>query len=76
MGTEASFLTELGKSGPWALVAGFLLWMVIKAWNQDRAQVTQLMGSFQQSIDKLTTEIHGLVSAVTEQIKEDQKARR
>ena len=75
MTAEASFLTELGKSGPWALVAGFLLWMVIKAWNQDRAQVTQLMGSFQQSIDKLTTEIHGLVSAVTDQMREEAKTR-
>lgn len=72
---EASFLNELGKSGPGALVAGFLLWTVIKAWNQDRAQVTQLMGSFQQSIDRLTVEIHELVKAVTEPMRDEMRRR-
>jgi hypothetical protein len=33
------------------------------------------MGSFQQSIDKLTSEIHSLVYAVTEQMREEAKTR-
>lgn len=55
------FLTQLGANGPWALVAGFLLWQVIKAWNADRATTTQLLGEFRSVLDRLATEIHNLV---------------
>lgn len=37
--TDANFWSELGKSGPWALVAGVLLYTVINAWKQDREKV-------------------------------------
>ncbi len=55
-----TFFNELAKSGPWAGVAGFLLYTVIKAWNKDREQVTVLLGEFRQSLDRLSTEIHNL----------------
>ena len=58
--TTDAFITELAKSGPWAAVAGFLLWTVIKAWNKDREQVTGLLGEFRTSLDKLAQEIHNL----------------
>lgn len=58
--TTDTFLSELAKSGPWAVVAGFLLWTVIKAWNKDREQVTGLLGEFRTSLDKLAQEIHNL----------------
>lgn len=58
--TTDTFLSELAKSGPWAVVAGFLLWTVIKAWNKDREQVTGLLGEFRASLDKLAQEIHNL----------------
>ena len=58
--TADTVLSELAKSGPWAVVAGFLLWTVIKAWNKDREQVTGLLGEFRTSLDKLAQEIHNL----------------
>ena len=54
------FLTELAKSGPWAVMAGFLLWTVIKAWTVDRAQVTQLLGEFRGTLDGLKTAVDHL----------------
>lgn len=57
---QAKFMDELAKSGPWAAVAGFLLWTVIKAWNKDRDQVTVLLGEFRLSLEKLASEIHTL----------------
>jgi hypothetical protein len=53
-------IQELAKSGPWAVVSGLLLWTIIKAWNKDREQVTELLRDFRQSIEKLTVEIHRL----------------
>lgn len=46
---ESNALNELAKSGPWALVAGILLYTVIQAWNKDRNQVTTLLGEFRVS---------------------------
>lgn len=54
------FFVELGKSGPWAAVAGFLLWQVIRAWDRDRNQVTELLRDFRGTLDGLKTEIHNL----------------
>lgn len=57
---DQSFLVELGKSGPWAAVAGFLLWQVIRAWDRDRNQVTELLRDFSTTLDGLKHEIHNL----------------
>lgn len=38
-----TFWTELGKSGPFAVVAGFLLWVVINAWKEDRTKVLPVL---------------------------------
>lgn len=54
------FVTELAKSGPWAAVAGFLLWTVIKAWTSDRAQVTELLGEFRTALDGLKSAVDHL----------------
>lgn len=58
-----TFWLELGKSGPWALVAGFLLWTVIQAWNSDRRQVTTLLGEFKSAIEKLTVSLDHVVES-------------
>lgn len=50
MSLEQTFFSELGKSGPWAGAAGFLLWTVLKAWNADRATVMQGLPQFRDSI--------------------------
>lgn len=55
-----SFLVELGKSGPWALVAGVLLWTVINAWNSDRQALTQLLTDFKSTLDGLKNAVDHL----------------
>lgn len=57
----ASFWTELGKSGPWAMVAGFLLWTVITAWKEDRTKVLP----FFQRLEQVLTSLGGAVEANT-----------
>lgn len=53
-------LTEVGKSGPWAGVAGFLLWTVIKAWDGDRRALTALLGEFKQTLEGLRSAVEHL----------------
>ncbi len=55
-----TFLLELAKSGPWAVVAGFLLWKILAAWNSDREQVTKLLGDFRVTLDGVRAEIGNL----------------
>lgn len=62
--TEPTWIVEIAKAGPWATVAGLLLWTVIKAWNKDREQVTGLLGEFRGSMDKLTHQIEMLIKEV------------
>lgn len=73
---EAKFMDELAKNGPWAAVAGFLLWTVIKAWNKDRDQVTVLLGEFRVSLEKLATEIHNLGEIQRQALNETKEARK
>lgn len=60
-----TFLLELAKSGPWAVVAGFLLWKIIQAWNSDRAQVNQLISEFKTTLDSVSHEIGNLAKVQT-----------
>ena len=60
-----TFLLELAKSGPWALVAGFLLWKIIGAWTSDRAQVTQLIGKVEITLNSMSSEIGNLARVQT-----------
>lgn len=62
MSGETQLLTGLASNGPWALVAGFLLWQIMKAWTQDRQQVTELLRDFKASIDKLTHAVEAIVT--------------
>lgn len=59
-----TFLLELAKSGPWAVVAGFLLWTILKAWTDDRKQVTELLGEFRATLDKLSDKLDRLAEAI------------
>lgn len=47
---DASFWSELGKSGPWALVAGVLLYTVINAWKQDRDKVLPFFATLNETL--------------------------
>lgn len=60
--SDATFWTELGKSGPWALVAGFLLYTVINAWKEDRTKVLP----FFQNLHTVLTGLESAVNANTE----------
>lgn len=70
-----TFLTELAKSGPWALVAGFLLWQVIKAWNTDRASITTFLNKMEASLGELTTAVREN-TRVLQEIADDRPHRR
>ena len=58
-------LIELAKSGPWAVVAGFLLWKVIGAWNTDREQLAQLIGKVEITLNTMSSEIGNLAKVQT-----------
>ena len=53
-------------NSPWAAMAGFLLWQVIKAWTGDRAQVTSLLGEFKSTLDRLSVSVDALTRRLDE----------
>jgi len=57
---ETSIFASLAQNGPWALVAGWLLWTVIKAWSKDREIIMELLGDFRSSIDALRAAVERL----------------
>ena len=50
----------LANNGPWALVAGFLLQQVIKAWTADRQQLVVLMTEFRDALNALKSAVEDL----------------
>lgn len=60
MKLDGSWLNDLASNGPWALMAGVLLYYIIKSWTQDRAQVTALLGEFRHALDRLTDAVESL----------------
>jgi hypothetical protein len=52
-------LRSLAGNGPWAALAGFLLWYVLRAWEQERKEQAVVLRSIAQSVIMLQ-------SAVTE----------
>ena len=55
---------SLASNGPWALVALFLLNQVIRAWTNDRSQLTVLLGDFKSALYSLTSAVEGLRSEI------------
>jgi hypothetical protein len=68
------FYSNLGANGPWAAMAGFLLWQVIKAWNGDRETLVKVLGGVNETLHKLGDAVEDLameqrrMSAVLEKI--------
>ena len=56
----------LATNGPWAMVAGFLLWKVIEAWNKDREQVTLLIGDFRETLQALKASVDHLADQLNQ----------
>lgn len=52
-----TFLTELAKSGPWALVAGFLIWMLVKERQAFQAKVLEVLDEFKSALHENTRAI-------------------
>lgn len=53
-------LAGLAGNGPWALVAGFLLWQVIKAWAADRDTLTRFLTEFRSTLESLKDAVDAL----------------
>jgi hypothetical protein len=53
-------LIELAKSGPWAVVAGWLLWQAFKEKAADRETMKTFMYDFRVTLDGVRTEIGNL----------------
>lgn len=62
---ESEVLRSLAQNGPWALVAGLLLWQVLKAWNKDRDQLTTLIMDFKTTLDGLKIAVEHLTERMT-----------
>lgn len=58
------FFKSLAENGPWALVAGFLLHQVIKAWTTDRNQLNGLLTDFKDALISLKGAVEDLKSEI------------
>lgn len=59
-----TLMQGLAANGPWALMAGFLLLRILKAWDGDRLQALSLMTQFQQTMQKQSEALEELTGAV------------
>lgn len=61
---DSELLKPLMANGPWALMSGYLLIQILKAWGADRASVTDLLGTFKESIDSLKISVDKLATHI------------
>ena len=54
------FFTSLADNGPWALVAGFLIWWLIKNADKTQTLLISVLTDFRGAIDRLTTSVDKL----------------
>lgn len=59
-----TLMQGLAANGPWALMAGFLLLRILKAWDGDRQQAMNLMTQFQVTMEEQSKALVELTSAV------------
>jgi len=59
-----TLMQGLAANGPWALMAGFLLLRILKAWDGDRQQAMNLLTQFQATMQKQSEALEELTSAV------------
>jgi len=48
---ESSLLKEVGQSGPWAVMFGYLMVWMLKAWTSDRQQLLYVYTELKSSLD-------------------------
>lgn len=61
---DPELIKPLASNGPWAIMAGFLLSQILKAWNADRTSLVELMGQFKQSLDSLKVAVDQLRQSI------------
>lgn len=63
-GGAATALNELmemmATHGPVAIIAGFLIWQVVKAWGSDRAALISMLTEFRETLDGLKRAVERL----------------
>ena len=57
-------LKSLAANSPWALATAFLMREILKAWNADRASVTELLSGFKGAIDALREAVDKLSARI------------
>lgn len=55
---------SLAANGPWALMAGWLLTQVIRAWTNDRNQLVNLLTEFKDALMSLKSAVEELKSEI------------
>ena len=59
-----TFLIELAKSGPWAVVAGFLLWQLLRDKAADRDTMIKFMTDFQGTQNAIVGEVRDIARSL------------
>jgi hypothetical protein len=62
----AETFSAFAANGPWAAMAGLLLWQVLKAWSSDREQVTKLLGEFKNTLEAMTKTMEHIAEELKE----------
>lgn len=70
-----TFLLELAKSGPWALVAGFLLWQIIRDKAADRETMVKFMTDFQNTQNAIVGEVRDIARSLRDLVTELDESR-
>jgi hypothetical protein len=59
--TQADVVAELvrgfSNNSPWAAMAGFLMWQIIKAWQKDREDIPKALAELTEAINGLRMEL-------------------
>jgi hypothetical protein len=59
-----TLMQGLAANGPWAVMAGFLLVRILRAWDSDRKQAMELMGEFRATMQRQSDALSELTAAV------------
>lgn len=59
----SQLMNGLANNGPWAIMFGWLLWQVMKAWTQDRAQIAPALDKVAEALTLMQFEIRELRTA-------------
>jgi hypothetical protein len=55
-----ALLAALSVHGPTAIMAGFLMWQVVKAWSADRSALINLLTEFRATLEGLKLAVERL----------------